>query len=330
MESYNPKEIISVESPVLSIECKEAFDLLEEKEKKYCYYFSKACWSGYRTCFFERSYESPALYILIRILFAGNMKKTKLKLTQEGGFTEGEWKQLVVYCAAVLANAGNFKSFGDTKFVPEIPEEKFKSAIIHSCFYSEYKEVLDNIWERISKEVYSEEAPYFKIGFYENSDSSSYYSSNITKPEIELVSKFISEKAEFKHLVSPINTRLLKNSDGSFELRIHSTKRAFEGSEYLKEYTFEGVKISVANGDLDFIFEEMVKNLQFAKFYAANERQIKILDNYIAHFTTGQESYFREAMMEWVQDKDPSIEFEVGFQETYLDPSGSRAEYEGL
>lgn len=38
------------------------------------------------------------------------------------GLNDTQWKQLLAYSAAVFNNCGNFKSFGDTKFVPELDE----------------------------------------------------------------------------------------------------------------------------------------------------------------------------------------------------------------
>jgi dipeptidyl-peptidase-3 len=39
--------------------------------------------------------------------------------------TPDEIRKIYVYIAAFLQNCGNFKSFGDTKFIPEIPKERF-------------------------------------------------------------------------------------------------------------------------------------------------------------------------------------------------------------
>jgi len=215
--------------------------------------------------------------------------------------------------------------------VPEISKDKFWAAITHCQNYNEHKEVLDTIWDRIAKEVYTDDPPYFSIGFYDKGESSAYYSSNITKEESELVDRFLRETSELKHVVSPLNTRLIKHEDGSFELKMCSTSRTNKEQEsYLKSYEFENSKITITNGDFDFIMEDVVRYMRQAKFYAANETQSKYLDFYIKHFISGEEHYFRSALIEWVKDKNPSIEFEIGFQETYLDPLGVRAEFEGL
>jgi len=77
MENQNPKEVISTKSPIVNIECEDAWNLLSQKEKMYCYYLQKACWAGKRICAFQRSYESPALFILIKIFFSQDMQQLK-------------------------------------------------------------------------------------------------------------------------------------------------------------------------------------------------------------------------------------------------------------
>lgn len=40
-------------------------------------------------------------------------------------FDEKTIQEILVYISAVLDNAGNYKSFGDSKFIPECSEESF-------------------------------------------------------------------------------------------------------------------------------------------------------------------------------------------------------------
>lgn len=45
------------------------------------------------------------------------------------GLTEDDWAKMMAYSAAVFQNCGNYKSFGDTKFVPEIDPDAFKQFV---------------------------------------------------------------------------------------------------------------------------------------------------------------------------------------------------------
>jgi dipeptidyl-peptidase III len=143
--------------------------------------------------------------------------------------------------------------------------------------------------------------------------------------------RWLREQTELKHIIGPINKRVIKHEDGLFELLVHSTaRRHHENKFYLKEYEFEGRKIKIADGDLEFILKDIIKNLKYVKFYASNDQEKKILDFYIEHFKSGREYYFRDALVALVKNRTPSIEFVIRFQETYLDPLGIRDEFEGL
>jgi hypothetical protein len=46
----------------------------------------------------------------------------------------------------VFQNCGNYKSFGDTKFVPELAPEDFKSALQKADCYKTHGEIIEKIW----------------------------------------------------------------------------------------------------------------------------------------------------------------------------------------
>ena len=52
MSSFNPKDFVSVESSIHSIECPKSWSQLDQKEKLYAYFMARAAWSGSRICWF--------------------------------------------------------------------------------------------------------------------------------------------------------------------------------------------------------------------------------------------------------------------------------------
>lgn len=50
-------------------------------------------------------------------LFKDSGVETKAK---SAGLDDLEWRQFLAYAAGVFANMGNYRSFGDTKIIPEV------------------------------------------------------------------------------------------------------------------------------------------------------------------------------------------------------------------
>ena len=157
---YSPKEFIPTTTNISPIECSKAWSQLNNRERFYAYYLSRAAWEGAKICWFQRSYESPALLILFKLLFSQNLNNLKQKVLKSG-LEDNDFRQMLAYSAAVFQNCGNYKAFGDTKFVPEVEPEKFKQIIKCGENYETHKEIIDKILELTEKEIFSETDPYF-------------------------------------------------------------------------------------------------------------------------------------------------------------------------
>ena len=215
MQAFKPRDFIPVTTAIHSIECASAFKQLTPKEKRYAYHLAKASWEGSKICWFQRSYESPALFVLLKLLFSKQPIASLKPLFSQ----EASYQQLLAYSAAVFQNCGNYKAFGDTKFVPELPSQEFKQVLGKSEAHKSHGEILDELWAAIEKEVYAEEDPYRILGFRDDNGTTSYYSSNVTSADSKLIDEFCQA-----HGISPLNTRLFKLSDNEYELRIASAQ----------------------------------------------------------------------------------------------------------
>jgi len=117
--------IISKDSPIMEIVAEKEFNLLEAKEQSYAYNLLLGCWEGTKICYFQKSWESPAMFFILQSIFTAESLNSLREKCLAKNFSQEEWEMLVRYCAAFIQNCGNYKSFGDLKFVPEISEEKF-------------------------------------------------------------------------------------------------------------------------------------------------------------------------------------------------------------
>lgn len=177
----------------------------------------------------------------------------------------------MAYSAAVFQNCGNFKSFGDTKFVPQISPKVFRTVV-------EKNASLIEIWESIEHEVYFEENPLGRIGFRDEDGQTSYYTANVTSKDAKLVDDFCQSKN-----ISPLNTRLFKGEDGSFELKICSQQKS-EKMAYLGDHDHNGTKVKVTAEDFSSFMSDVVMSMQEAVKHTANDHQKGMVTDYIEHF----------------------------------------------
>lgn len=193
---------------------------------------------------------------MLKLVFSAGIDDLKTKVTG-AGLSDAQWKQLLAYSAAVFNNCGNFKSFGDTKFVPEIDEQTFEKVIKASASYASHKEQIDTIWEKIKHEVYSEHDPYARVGFKdENGGQTSYYSSNITKAEAKMIDEWCQEVN-----VSPLNTRLIKTKENEYEMRVSSSEADPNVTRYLKTYEKNGKKLTISAADFKSFMEQCADHI---------------------------------------------------------------------
>lgn len=273
-------QIIPVETDVHFLDCSAAWPLLTEKEQLYAYHFTRASWEGAKICAFQRSYESPALFVLLRAIFAEGHKSLKEKAIAQG-VTETEWKQFLAYSAATLQNMGNYRSFGDKKFIPELPIDKFWTVIKASETYNKHPTEITDIWKTLEPIIYKVGVPFNVLGFRDEKGLTTYYSANVTKKDATLLKDF-QEEAK----ISPLNTRLVKIDESTYWLRLASAEKG--NLPYIKTHEWKGLKVVVENGEFASIMKKVIDHLTECLKYADNTNKEEMLKKYIEHFKYGE------------------------------------------
>ncbi|GMR45621.1 hypothetical protein PMAYCL1PPCAC_15816, partial [Pristionchus mayeri] len=212
-------------------------------------------------------------------------------------------------------NCGNYKSFGDKKFIPSVPAERVRRLISSSKAASLFPDLL-SIYGAVQYDIFCLDKTTAELGF--NSDGvTTYHSENVSKEDSDLVNRYMKEKK-----LEAWNTRLFKQQiDGKTALVIKSA--SINAGSTVDE--FEGVQLVLEKGDYSEILLRKV-----AREYAANDKQKEVIDKYVDHFTTGDLQAHREASRVWIRDVDPAVEAFIGFFREYRDPAGMRAEFKGL
>ena len=269
--------------------------------------------------------ESESIFDLILALYAKCQGKWD-QLAKEASVSTGDIKYFLEYAAQFLGNLGNYKGFGDVKFIPRCPKETFKSlASVDTKATTLCKQCVDAIYANESK------PGLMHLGFPDKGHLTTYYpdSSNITQTEIETVDKYIGDKG-----LLPENTRIRKTSDGNFEILIASgisNPPANDQDTLETSYTLpDGKKVSLLFGDHREEMAKIALEMKRASTHAANPTQKSMMDAYAKSFGSGSLLAFKESQRLWVKDLGPAVESNIGFIETYRDPAGVRGEWEGF
>jgi dipeptidyl-peptidase-3 len=238
------------------------------------------------------------------------------------GVTNDEWNKFIAYVAGFYGNMANYHSFGHMKFIPEVSEETFKTILDSNPLMEQegalYKSVIEELWPLIQPEIFNIEKPYTQLNFPSDGGVTGYFGRNITKDDLALLQEFgKSIKLDLLH------TRAFKKADGSFVITVACVDQS------TKTHKFKDIDFHVVYGEFSPYLKDVVDNLTQAKKYAANDNQRKMLEEYITHFQTGDIEAHRNSMRAWVKDLGPVVETNIGFTETYIDPEGIRAYFEG-
>ncbi len=289
-----------------------------------------AAFSGTRITLRQVSPESPYIYDFIISLYEAC--KGDWKHAQDvAKISDGDLQGFLEYAAQFLGNCGNYKSFGDSKFVPRSTPEAFQAL---AAISPKSKKIFDEIGHHSL--FASKDAGLMHLGYPDEGHLTSYYpdSPDITKEEIALIGDFLEKKG---FLVE--NTRLKKlPSHGGYDLLIASGVThpppsdidAGDVTEWELEGKLQGKKLRLVFGDHQEEMAKIALEIKKAKQNASNDTEKKMHDEYAKSFATGSLNAFKQSQRYWVEDKGPMVETNIGFVETYRDPHGVRGEWEGF
>ncbi|KAF8910937.1 aflatoxin-detoxifizyme [Gymnopilus junonius] len=313
-------------APICSLDVGKSFAQLSEKEKKYAHYLGAASWAGARIIQGQWTPQALDLYDLLILIFSseqGGLADVDT-LQKTSGLTPTEWEDLLQYTSQVLSNLVNFKTFGFTKIVPRVSADKFETVLFKSVNATKALP----LWQKLKDHIYatSPESSLF-IGKRILGHISNYYpgSELINDDEVSAV-----QVAAEKIGVDVLNTRVVKNGPNDFVLLVASAKARPSALHDIDIKAGDKAKLTVQYGDFSDALANVVEALNEAKKYTANENQTKMIEAYIKSFTTGSIEDHKEGSRWWVRDVGPVVESYIGFIETYVDPYGGRAEWEGF
>ena len=120
--------ILPPSTPLNCLYAERSFRDLSMKERMYCHYLARAAWEGGLICLLQTSPESVPIFLLMKDLLS-RQSLMVLRERVRNKVTKEEYEALMLYAAGVFTNMGNYKSFGDTKFIPGIAKVQFNCMI---------------------------------------------------------------------------------------------------------------------------------------------------------------------------------------------------------
>lgn len=292
---------------------------------------SRAAFEGTRVTLRQVSPESEPIYDLILALY-GACNGDWNSLSQKTQVSDEHLRFFLEYAAQFLGNCGNYKGFGDSKFIPRLPVsalEALASATPETkTAFQKANSTGGGIYETSDQSL-------MHLGYPKGGHMTTYYpdSPSISEEEITAVGDLMEKKG-----LALENTRLRKTSSGDFELLIASgvsnppardrdlgeiTTLEFEGN-------FKGKKLQLVFGDHREEMAKIAHSIKQAELNSANDNQKRMLEAYARSFGAGSIEAFKESQRVWVKDQKPALETNLGFVETYRDPHGVRGEWEGF
>ncbi|KDE05261.1 hypothetical protein MVLG_04396 [Microbotryum lychnidis-dioicae p1A1 Lamole] len=315
--------------PVCSLGIGKAFEALTKQEKLYSHHLSLASWAGARVIMAQTSPHAEPIFDLLIAIFSSREDHAKLAdlnaMKDKSQVGQQEWEDVLAYSAQVFSNLAHFKSFGGTKFVPRVDVRAFEKVVAAA----ERKEDVQALWEKTKQEIYAlSPVSQLVIGKPSAGHLSNYYPSDPAPSDehVDEVQNLCDQNG-----ISTLNTRLIKISDQELVLKLASTTKDVPSSYPAElESSKFGFKVRIQGGDYASSLAKVNQGLLDAAKYAGDDNRSKMLHDYENSFRTGDLETHKDGSRKWVKDQGPVVESYIGFIESYVDPFGARAEFEGF
>ncbi|OTF81573.1 hypothetical protein BLA29_010010, partial [Euroglyphus maynei] len=257
-------------------------------ERKYAHYLSKASWFGSLAVLYQTSPESPLIFALFQRLFAmESLDQLKSIAMNECEFSEEEWRSFLIFVAAFYSNMGNYRGFGDSKFVPNLPKNKLDRLIKSSQAYKKDPKFTEYVWNNVCDKVYSLNPDELSLGFQPNG-TTTYWSKNMTEEDEKIVKKFLTINN-----IEAYNTRAFKDpKNGQYIIRFASIRSSSDPDERdyiekVKLLEMDGHTFRLERGDYSPILSLVNNNLIKAGDCAQNQTERMMVEEYVRHFRSG-------------------------------------------
>lgn len=267
------------------------FDKLTAKQQKLVYYLSQAALSG-RDITYDQNYKHN---LAIRRALESIIEKHE-------GESDENWEKFMTYTKRVWFSSGIHHHYSSVKFLPEFSRDYFDSLL---------QETETELDEEIIDIMFSDSIDMKRVNLDPEKDlvagSANNYYKNLTDAEVDAFYANMKDPSDPTPIWYGLNSQLVKTEDGEIKERVW--------------------KVDGMYGEA---LSEMVMWLEKAKTVAESELQAKAFDKLISYFKTGDLETWDEYNLLWIKDTEGTVDYILGFIETYGDAKSYKASYEAV
>ncbi|MDD6209908.1 MAG: dihydrofolate reductase [Bacteroidales bacterium] len=280
------------------------FDSLSLNQKLLVYYLSQAALEGRDILYDQNFYLNLPIRRTLEAVY-GNYK---------GDRSSDEFSKLEKYLKRVWFSNGIHHHYGQEKFLPEFSESFFREAVLSvdpSLLPLREGESAGDLLNTLVPAMFDPSLYVKKVNQTPGEDlivtsANNYYGKGITQNEVEAFYGKMRDPNDSTPVSYGLNSRLVKE-DG-----------------VLKE------KVWKVGGLYSPAIERIVGWLEKAEGVAENAQQKAVISKLIEYYRSGELKAFDEYAILWLKDTDSQVDFVNGFTETYGDPLGIKASWEGI
>lgn len=282
----------------------DGFEKLTIKQKKLVYFLSQAALYGRD------------------ILWDQNDKfNLKIRKTLEAVYTEytgnrndHDFQELTVYLKRIWFSNGIHHHYGCDKFPANFSETFLKEALLKinpEKLPLQAGQNAEDLWEEIAPVIFNPAIMPKRVNQADGEDllltsACNYYAEGITQKEAEEFYQKMKNRQQDPHPVMyGLNSQLVRKNGTICE------------------------EVWKINGMYGKAIEKIVFWLEKAVEVAENPKQQEVIQKLIEFYKTGDLRTFDEYSILWIQEQEGFIDFTNGFIETYGDPLGMKASWEG-
>ncbi len=283
------------------------FDQLTLQQKKYVYYLSEAALTGRDILWDQNGRYNLRIRCMLETVYTD----------YSGERTTDDFKAFEVYLKRVWFSNGIHHHYGCDKFVPGFSED-FLAAAVRGVDAAKLPladgQTVDQLIYELFPVIFDPAVMPKRTNQADGQDlvltsAANYYGAGVTQAEAEEF--YLAQKEADTDLAHPVmfgmNSRLVRGTDGQLTENVWRS-----GGLY-------GAAI-----------DRIIYWLELAKGVAETEQQKAVIAKLIEYYRTGDLRTFDQYTILWVQATEGMVDFVNGFTESYGDPLGMKASWEGM